>query len=233
MIDDSDKGFLFVSRLLRTDNECHCAIEQAIEADRRQEIGVISNEAETENRKPSFYRCFETVVALYGITCRALVVHSDAYDERRQKQVDKQIAKEREELARLKKRLEKIDYACLPDAEGAAERISAARFHEITISIQPKPHIGADQERMERTMRLNLRATRSTITVWKKRQTSTPTSLMLTTTFAAVCILVTTLHRRLSQPLNEVQLKYLKIFELNQEAFLNPSGLQSHLSRRE
>ena len=124
----------------------------------------------------AFCRCLETVVALYGITYRALVVHFDAYDERRQKQVDKQIAKEREQLARLKKRLEKIDYGCLPDAEGAAERASAARFHEITISIQPKPHIGADQERMVRTMRLNLRVTGSTIIGWERRQASGPTS---------------------------------------------------------
>jgi transposase len=61
LIDDWDKDFLFVSRLPRSYNECHCAIEQAIEADSWEEIGVISDEPETRNRKPASYRCFETV----------------------------------------------------------------------------------------------------------------------------------------------------------------------------
>ena len=335
LIDDWDKGFLFVSRLPRTYNECHYAIEQAIEADSWEEIGVISDEPETRNRKPASYRCFETVATLYGITYRALVVHSDAYDERRQKTVDKQIAKEHDELTKLKKKLEKIDYACLPDAEAAVARIEPARFHELTISIKTKPkyHRGrptADGTRklkamryaleidiaphqaaidrlrkeagcfvlisntlcegtdsvsahellsiykdqhmvesnfgflkdpvfvnalllksprriealglvlvlalmiyrlMERTMRANLRSTESTITGWENRKTSRPTTLMATTKFVGVFVLISGLTRRLSQPFNEIQLRYLKILEVPPETFLNP--LSRHLNQLE
>lgn len=336
LIDDWDKGFLFVSRLPMTYNECHHAIEQAIEADAWQEIGVISDEPETKNRKPASYRCFETVVTLYGITYRALVVHSDAFDERRQKKVDKRIVNEREELSKLKKGLEKIEYACLPDAEAAMKRISPAQFHQLTIAIQPRPqyHKGrprADGTRklksmkyrlniaiepnqealdrlrqeagcfvlisntlaegtdsvscrellniykdqhmvernfgflkdpvfvnalflksprriealglvlvlalmiwrlMERTMRLNLRATDSTITGWEKRQTSRPTSLMLTTKFVGIFVLVSSAQRRLAQPLNPTQVRYLEILELTPEIFLNPLG-RYHAAHRE
>ncbi len=86
---------------------------------------------------------------------------------------------------------------------------------------------------MERTMRLNLRASRSTITGWEKRQTSRPTSLMLTTKFVGIFVLVSSLQRRLAQPLNPVQLRYLKILELTPEIFLNPCGRHHHAKQRE
>jgi transposase len=337
LIDDWDNGFLFVSRLPMTYNECHHAIGQAIVADAWQEIGVISDEPETKNRKPASYRCFETVVTLYGITYRALVVHSDAYDERRQKKVDKQIVNEQEELSKLKKSLEKIEYACLPDAEAAVKRISPPQLHQLTIVIEPRPqyHKGrpkADGTRslksmkyglkisiepyqeavdrlrqeagcfvlisntlaegtdsvtsrelltvykdqhmvernfgflkdpvfvnalflksprriealglvlvlalliwrlMERTMRLNLRESESTITGWEKRQTSRPTSLMLTTKFVGILVLVSSSQIRLARPLNHLQLQYLKILELTPEIFLNPFGHNLHTQQRE
>lgn len=337
LIDDWDNGFLFVSRLPLTYNECHHAIAQAVEADAWQEIGVISDEPETRNRKPASYRCFETVVTLYGITYRALVVHSDAYDERRRKKVDKQILKEQEDLTKLKKDLEKIHYACLPDAEAAIKRIAPAQFHQLTIAIEPRPqyHKGrpkADGTRkiksmkyclrisiepyqdavdrlrreagcfilisntlaegtdsvssrelltiykdqhmvernfgflkdpvfvnalflksprriealglilvlalliwrlMERTMRRNLRASDSTITGWEKRKTSRPTSLMLTTKFLGIFVLVSSLQRRLARPLNHLQVQYLKILELSPEMFLNPFGHHLQPKQRE
>jgi hypothetical protein len=79
---------------------------------------------------------------------------------------------------------------------------------------------------MERTMRLNLRAIVSTITGRERRQTSRPTSLMLTTQFVGLFVLATALYRRLAQPLDELQLQYLDILELTPEAFLNPFGLK-------
>lgn len=337
LIDDWDHGFLFVSRLPRTYNECHCAIEKAIDADAWEEIGVISDEPQTGNRKPASYRCFQTTVMLYGVMYRALVVHSDAYDERRQKTVDKQIAKEQEDLTKLKKQLEKIDYACFPDAEAVTRRIEPARFHEITVTIKAKPqyHRGrprADGTRqlkgmrygltmsiaphapsvdrlrqeagcfvlisntlsegtdsigprelltiykdqhmvernfgflkdpvfvnalflksprriealglvlvlalmlwrlLERTMRLNLRSTESTITGWEKRKTSRPTALMLTTKFVGVFVIASCLTKRLSKPLNGLQLEYLEILELAPEDFLNPFRIRHTLNRRE
>lgn len=337
LIDDWDKGFLFVSRLPMTYGECRAAIEQAVEADEWEEIGMISEQPETANRKPASYRCFETVVTLYGITYRALVVHSDAHDRRRQKKVDKEIAREQEEIVKLIKSAEKIEYACRPDAEAAITRIPRQTYHQLTVALEPRPHYhkgrpkadGArklkemryglkisaslDQEAverlrqeagcfvllsntlpegtdsvssrdlltiykdqhmvesnfaflkdpvfvnalflkspsriealglilvlalliwrlLERTMRLNLRATESTITGWEKRQTSRPTSLMLTSKFAGVCLLVSSHRKRLSKPMSPVQLRYLEILDLTAEIFLKPLGGKVGIKQRE
>lgn len=337
LIDDWENGFLFVSRLPMTYGECRAAIEEAVEADAWEEIGMISDEPVTPNRKPASYRAFETVVTLHGIMYRALVVHSDAHDRRRQKKVDKAIAKEQEEIAKLKKSVEKIEYACLPDAEAALARIPRQTYHELTVTVEQRPHyhrgrpkadgtrtiksmryglkisaapheqtverlrqeagcfvlisntlaegtdsvsardlltIYKDQhmvERnfaflkdpvfvnalflkspsriealglilvlallicrlMERTMRLNLRTTESTVTGWDKRQTSRPTFLMLTTKFVGVAFLVSALGRRLGNPLNPVQLRYLEILDLTPEIFRNPFGGRYHPKKRE
>ncbi len=72
---------------------------------------------------------------------------------------------------------------------------------------------------MERTMRLNLRTTQSTITGWEKRQTSRPTSLMLTTKFVGIFVLASSLQRRLARPLNPLQLRYLELLDLTQTPF--------------
>jgi transposase len=336
-IDDWDNGFLFVSRLPMTYNECRNAIKQGVDADTWEEIGVISDEPQTKNRKPASYRAYETAVTLHGIIYRALVVHSDAHDERRQKRVDKQIAKEREELAKLKKSLEKIDYACLPDAQAAVSRISPATLHELEVEIQPRPQYGkgrpkADGTRplkaiayglkikarldeqavnrlreeagcfvlisntpaegagcisarelltiykdqhtvennfaflkdpvfvnalflksprriealglvlilalliwrlMERTMRLNLTATKSKVTGWEKRQTSRPTSLMMTTKFIGVFILVSSLGRRLARPLEDIQLQYLKLLELTPDSLVTPYPRRGRTRKRQ
>ncbi|MBM3299694.1 MAG: hypothetical protein FJY85_07050 [Deltaproteobacteria bacterium] len=51
-IDDWEGGFLFVSRLPMTYNECGAAINRAIKAGAWIEIGSISPEPVTKNRKP-------------------------------------------------------------------------------------------------------------------------------------------------------------------------------------
>lgn len=251
--------------------------------------------------------------------------------------MDKQIVNEQEELTKLKKSLEKIEYACLPDAEAAMKRISPAQLHQLTIAVEPRPqyHKGrpkADGTRSlksmkyglkisiepyqeavdrlrqeagcfvlisntlaertdsvtsrelltiykyqhmvernfgflkdpvfvnalflksprriealglilvlvlliwrlkERTMRLNLRDTESTIAGWEKRQTSRPISLMLTTKFVGIFVLSSSSQSQLARPLNHLQLQYLKILELTPETFLNPFGLHHHAKQRE
>ncbi|MGA9752821.1 MAG: IS1634 family transposase [Acidobacteriota bacterium] len=326
LMDDWDNGFLFVSRLPMTYNECSDAISRAVEEEAWEEIGVISDEPATRNRKPAAYRAYETIVTLYGTNYRGLVVHSDAYDERRQKKVSKQIEQDRERLAKMKNEVEKIDYACLPDAQAAAERIKASLFHEIVVQVEPRPTyqrgrpkareartptsmryglridfnldekaverareeagcfvlitntlaegegsapakelltIYKDQHMveqnfgflkdpvfvnalflksprriealglvlvlalliwrlMERTMRVNLAQNQQKITGWEKRQTSRPTSFMMTTKFIGIFVLTADLGRRLAKPLSPVQIQYLEILELAHDIFTKP-----------
>jgi transposase len=77
---------------------------------------------------------------------------------------------------------------------------------------------------MERIMRLSLKQTGSTILGWDKRQTSRPTSFMMTTYFQPVLVLQTPKGRVLGRPLNEVQLNYLGILRLSPAIFLEPDA---------
>jgi transposase len=326
-IGEWDKGFLFVSRLPVTYNECRSAIGRAVETGQWKEIGAISEEPSSRNRKPAYYRAFETSVRLYGQDYRAVVIHSNAYDERRRKRVDKQIDRGLKEIAKLKKKVEKVEYACLPDAQAAAGRLPQLLFHHVNAEIKPKPvyargrpkkdgarriketryvlsltatpnETAIDKAReeagcfvlltntpkkgkgavptkklltiykdqhmveqnfaflkdpefvnalflksprriealglilvlalmiwrlMERTMRLNLRSSKSKITGWKKRKTSRPTSFMMTTVFGAIFVLMSGGARRLAKKFTDRQLEYLKILQVPPDVFTTPA----------
>ena len=139
LIDDWDNGFLFVSRLPMTYTECKFAIRRAVADNTWEEIGVIAQEPGKGKYKGAFYRAYETTVTLYGVNYRAVVIHSDAHDKRRQKKLDKQLVEDRKEIAKITKEFEKIEFACEPDAVDAAKRIPGLRLHTLTASVVPKP----------------------------------------------------------------------------------------------
>lgn len=326
IINEWEGGLLFVSRLPQTYRECKHAITQAVNANAWHEIGTISDQPGTPHRKPASYKASETTVTLYGTQYRTIVVHSDAHDKRRQKKVEKNIARDLEETITRKKELEKTDYACLPDAQAAANRMISGTFHKLKAQVQEHPiyHKGRpkndgtrclkemryglrndlcvddkavqklrdeagcfvlitntpregngaidpkqlltiykDQHMvegnfgflkdpvfvnalflktpkriealglilvltlmiwrlMERTMRLNLAKTNTKITGWMKRQTSRPTSFMMTTKFIGIYVLSHARTRKLSKPLTPVQLDYIHILGLSPDTFLKP-----------
>ena len=308
LIDDWDNGFLFVSRLPMTYTECKLAIRRAVIDNDWDDIGVIAQVPGKGKHKGAYYRAYETTVTLHGVNYRAVVIHSDAHDKRRQKKLDKQLDEDRKQLAQIRKEFEKIEFACEPDAVDAAKRIPRLAFHRLTASVVPKPKYGpgrpkADGARtpkemryclkitsevneravekareeagcfvlitntlpegtesisagkllatykeqhvleqnfgflkdpvfvnalflkspkriealglvlvlalliwrlMERTMRINLEASESTVTGWDNRQTSWPTSLMMTTKFKGIFVLTSAGRRSLAQPLTSV-----------------------------
>jgi len=328
LMDDWKSGFRFVSRLPASYKECGRAIAKAVKQDRWHDLGALSKEPTTPKRKPAHYHGFETMVDLYGVWYRALVVHSDAYDERRLKKLEKTLAQDKAELERIASEQEKIEYACLPDAQAAVLRLPKGRFHEmvgrveekpvyatgrpkadgtrtikrttyrLTISLKPREQAVArarkqagcfvlvsnepeeaagglsskellrayqDQhsvERnfgflkdpvivnalflksprriealglilvlalmvwrlMERTMRISLKETTSTVVGWDKRQTSRPTSFMMTTKFASVIVIRTAERRFLAEPLDPVQERYLEILGLSAAVFTDPAA---------
>lgn len=326
VIDEWEGGLLFVSRLPQTYNECKKAITQAVQANAWHEIGTISDQPTTPNRKPASYKAFETTVTLYGNQYRVIVVHSDAHDKQRQKKVAKRIKKDLEEALKRQKDLETTDYACLPDAQAAIERMKQGSLHKLSARVEERPtyqrgrpkkdgsrclkrmryglrvEISEDEEAvrklrdeagcfvlitntpregsaavdskqlltvykdqhmvernfgflkdpvfvnalflkspkriealglilvlalmiwrlMERTMRLNLAQGNSKITGWMKRQTSRPTSFVMTTKFVGVFVLTEGRTRRLSKPLDSLQLSYVRILDLSPDIFVNP-----------
>lgn len=77
---------------------------------------------------------------------------------------------------------------------------------------------------IERTMRLSLKQTASSVTGWDKKQTSRPTSFMMTTYFLSILVLQTPKGRMLGKPLNPIQLSYLAILGLSPAIFLDPAA---------
>lgn len=77
---------------------------------------------------------------------------------------------------------------------------------------------------IERTMRVSLKQSKSTVTGWEKRQTSRPTSLMMSVKFHSVMVFRINSKRFLMKPLSPIQKEYLKILGLSAEIFTKPFG---------
>ena len=75
---------------------------------------------------------------------------------------------------------------------------------------------------MEYCMRRFIADTAGTITGWKNKPTSRPTSFMMTTKFLSILVLRVEHQRQLARPLNTVQLEYLKALNVDPEAFVSP-----------
>jgi transposase len=83
----------FITRLPATYAECARAIAEAVDSAAWTDIGPLAENAAVKSRPCAEYKAFETSVVLYAKTYRAVVVHSSSHDKRRQKKLDKAIAK--------------------------------------------------------------------------------------------------------------------------------------------
>jgi transposase len=75
---------------------------------------------------------------------------------------------------------------------------------------------------IEHSMRRYIAETGNTITGWKDKPTTRPTSFMLTTKFLSVLVLKVEDQRRLARPLRPVQLEYLSALGIDPDAFTSP-----------
>lgn len=88
--------------------------------------------SQSEKRPAAFYRHFDTRVTIEGTAYRAIVLHSSAYDKRRQKRIDRIIKNNKSELGKKIKDMIHQPFKCLPDAEAvAAELINSVRTASI------------------------------------------------------------------------------------------------------
>ncbi|MBT8371909.1 MAG: IS1634 family transposase [Deltaproteobacteria bacterium] len=75
---------------------------------------------------------------------------------------------------------------------------------------------------MEHCMRRYITKTGNTITGWKNKPTTKPTSFMMTTKFLSILVLKVDHQRQLARPLNLVQLEYLKALNVDPNTFTFP-----------
>ncbi len=97
--------------------------------------------------KAAHYHGFETEVVVDDSQYRALVLHSDIYDERRMKKLEKMLQDDCAKMTSIKTDLEKIEFACRPDAEAALSRVVKERFHELVGQVDKIPRYGPGRPR--------------------------------------------------------------------------------------
>ena len=134
-----EKHVKFLTRLPATYKECGRAITQAVLADSWVDIGELNQTPATKKRPGAYYRGFETTVALYGNTYRAVVIHSSAHDKRRHKRIERLIHQKRQDLETLLKKINTGPFYCRADAEAAVEKMIKATlnsYHKLTYKIR-------------------------------------------------------------------------------------------------
>jgi len=120
---------LFISRLPATYNETGRVIADAVRQGKWRDVetGVQSS----GSKKAAKYRVCEMDVTIKKKSYRAIVVHSDAHDKRRQKRLDRMLAESHEQAEKTLKRAVKVEYFCREDAEAAVEKLHGEKspFH--------------------------------------------------------------------------------------------------------
>jgi transposase len=133
------EGQPFITRLPASYAECGRAISEAIRSNQWEEIGQLSRTKPTANRPAALYRVAETTVTLYDEPYRAVVVHSSAHDKRRQKKIERELARD---SVSLKKNFQEqclSEYACEADAKAAAQAWASqpSCYHDLSFEIKP------------------------------------------------------------------------------------------------
>ena len=127
----------FVSRLPATFEACGKAIGQAVSAQQWVPLGRLAERPGSRKRPGACYKAFETTVTLHGTSYRAVVIHSDSHDKRRQKKLVKELKQSEMQLCAQIKKLTTV-YHCEADATQAVEKTEklSTPFHRVTASFR-------------------------------------------------------------------------------------------------
>jgi transposase len=129
----------FITRLPENFGVCGKLIGRSVASGAWQEVGRLSHRRVKGKEVCASYRFREETVGLYGRTYRAVVVHSDAHDRRRQKRLDNAIKKDAETVRATATALNRKEFFCLPDAQAAAAALKDGDFHRISCSFESRP----------------------------------------------------------------------------------------------
>jgi transposase len=112
----------FITRLPATYGVCEELIESAVKRGEWEKVGALAKIPETKNCPAARYQVASQSVQLYGKAYQAVVVHSSAHDQRRQKRLARRLEEERRQLEQNFTEQCLPQYACREDAEQAARR---------------------------------------------------------------------------------------------------------------
>jgi len=125
----------FISRMPATFGEVGTLVREAISKNMWNGIGMLSEENKGSS---AYYKSYEKEVSIEGKTYRAVVIHSDFYEQRRKKKIDRETKKDLEKAKKIKRELTDTKYFCKKDAEVAAEKVHHPKYHKLKTSIEEK-----------------------------------------------------------------------------------------------
>ena len=136
---DSENKQRFLTRLPENYLECQRVKNDAIESNQWNVIGKLAVENKKGNRPSALYKSYEATVLLEGQWFRAIVVHSDNLDKRRQKKIQNELNKDLQSIKKVIKQMEKTTFACLEDAKTISEELADGKYHKIDWKITEHP----------------------------------------------------------------------------------------------
>ncbi len=133
---------LFITRLPFTYGEAERVVRDAV---KEGAWAAVEQEAPAAgHREKAAYRVCEAAVTLGGRPLRAIVVHSDANDKRRQKRLERGLCASRKTAEGMLGEVAKTEYFCREDAEAVAEKLrgEASPYHYCECAVKEKPTYG-------------------------------------------------------------------------------------------
>ena len=160
------RNTLFITRLPATYSECGRVIAEAVAANAWEEVGVLAQTPPTRHRPGTYYKVAERNVTLYGKVYRAIVVHSSSQDQRRQKQLERELQASAATLEATAREVTQQEYCCRADAEAAATKLRAQQsaYHHMEVQVEEHPKYGPGrpsqkQPRVVKALRYGLKVT--------------------------------------------------------------------------
>ena len=129
---------LFITRLPFSYKEAERVVLDAVRGGAW--IDVETKALPLGTRKAAKYRVCDMTVTVEEKGYRAVVVHSDAHDKRRQKKLERRLRESRESAERALKRASKVECFCREDAETAAEKLRSEKtlYHSCQCTVTEK-----------------------------------------------------------------------------------------------
>ena len=129
---------LFITRLPFSYNEAERVVLEAVR--KGEWTGVETGVRSSRTRKAAKYRVCDMTVTVAEKSYRAVVVHSDAHDKRRQKKLARRLAESREKATGMLNKAGKVEYFCHEDAVAAARKLSSEEslYHSCQCRVEEK-----------------------------------------------------------------------------------------------
>jgi len=136
-------GNLFITRLPFNYKEVERVVLDAVREGEWVEVETkpqSSGKDTMTRRRAAKYRVCDMSVTVAEKSYRAVVVHSDAHDKRRQKKLDRRLAESREKAKVMLNKAGKVEYFCHEDAEAAARKLCSEKslYHSCECRVEEK-----------------------------------------------------------------------------------------------